>query len=252
MGPLLKISNLGKDFGGIVALQGVNFSVNSNYIKAIIGPNGAGKTTIFNIISGVYPPTSGGVWFKGERIDNLSPHIIAKKGISRTFQNVQVFPNMSVLENVMVGLHPQTTSGFFSCIFKTKKNRREERRIYSKAIELLEFVGLAEKRFLSPSSLTFQQQRLVEIARALATDSELLLLDEPAAGLNVRETIQMGELIYKIKQKGISVLLVEHDMDLVMDISEEIVVLNSGEVIAEGTPDRIQNDEKVIAVYLGE
>lgn len=248
----LRISRLRKEFGGILALQGVDFSMDSHHIKAIIGPNGAGKTTIFNIISGIYSPTSGGVWFKGERIDTLSPHIIAGRGISRTFQNVRVFYNMSVLENVMVGCHPQTEAGFFSCIFKTGRNRREEKKVYSRALELLEFVGLEEKRFLSPSSLNFHGQRLVEVARALATGSELLLLDEPAAGLNVKEAIQMGQLICKIKQMGVSVLLVEHDMDLVMDISEEIVVLNSGKVIAEGIPEDIQADERVIATYLGE
>lgn len=249
---LLKIDKLRKEFGGIIALQGVDFLVSSNCIRAIIGPNGAGKTTIFNIVSGIYPPTSGGVWFKGERIDNLSPHLIAEKGVSRTFQNIQVFHNMSVLENVMVGSHPQTTSGFLSCIFKTGKNSNEEKKIYSRALHLLDFVGLAEKRSLFPSSLTFHQQRLIEIARALATGSELLLLDEPAAGLNIKETIRMGKLIFEIKQMGVSVLLVEHDMDLVMDISEEIVVLNSGKLIAEGTPEKIQADEKVIATYLGE
>ncbi len=252
MEPLLRIRGLRKEFGGIVALQGIDFSIKSNYIKAIIGPNGAGKTTIFNIISGIYFPSKGYVWFKEERIDNLTPHEITARGISRTFQNVQVFNNMSILENVMVGCHSWTESGFFSCIFKTRKNRKEEKRIYSKAMQLLEFVGLSEKKSLFPSSLTFHQQRLVEIARALATDPELLLLDEPVAGLNTKETIRMGELICRIKERGISVLLVEHDMDLVMDVSQEIVVLNSGKVIAEGTPREIQNDEKVIATYLGE
>jgi len=248
---LLRVENLRKEFGGIVALEKVSFSVNSNLIKAIIGPNGAGKTTIFNIVSGIYSPTKGKVLFKEERIDNLSPHLIAKKGISRTFQNLQIFPNLTVIENVMVGCHPWTKSGFLSCILKTGKNRREEKKIYERAEELLKFVGLAEKKSLFPSSLTFHQQRLVEIARALATEPELILLDEPAAGLNARETIDMAELIYKIKEKGICVLL-EHDMDLVMDISQEVVVLDSGRVIAEGEPESIQKNEEVIAIYLGE
>jgi len=235
MDKMLRISRLRKEFGGIIALQGVElalqgveFSMESNNIKAIIGPNGAGKTTIFNIISGIYSPTEGEIWFKGERIDRLRPHLIAARGISRTFQNVQVFANMSVLE------------------------RLEEKKIRSRALELLEFVGLKEKADIPAHSLTFHEQRLVEIARALATGPELLLLDEPAAGLNLRETKQMGELICRIREMGISVLLVEHDMDLVMGISEEIVVLNSGQVIAEGTPREIQNNEKVIAAYLGE
>jgi len=252
MNPLLRIEGLRKEFGGIVALEGVSFTVIPNIIKAIIGPNGAGKTTIFNIISGIYSPSKGKIWFKEERIDKLSSHLIAMRGISRTFQNVQIFNNMTVLENVMIGCHPWTRSGFFSCVFKTKGNYREEKKIYSRAMELLEFVGLADKRSLFPSSLTFQQQRLIEIARALATNPELILLDEPAAGLNARETIKIAELIYRIKEEGISILLVEHDMDLVMDISQEIIVLNSGRVIAEGNPREVQNNEKVIATYLGE
>jgi len=252
MDKMLRISRLRKEFGGIIALQGVEFSMESNNIKAIIGPNGAGKTTIFNIISGIYSPTEGEIWFKGERIDRLKPHLIAARGISRTFQNVQVFANMSVLENVMVGCHPWTRSEFLACIFKPRKTRLEEKKIRSRALELLEFVGLKEKADIPAHSLTFHEQRLVEIARALATGPELLLLDEPAAGLNLRETKQMGELICRIREMGISVLLVEHDMDLVMGISEEIVVLNSGQVIAEGTPREIQNNEKVIAAYLGE
>lgn len=226
--------------------------MNSGYIKAIIGPNGAGKTTIFNIISGMYAPTSGSIWFQDDRIDNLAPHFVAAKGVARTFQNVQIFDNMSVLENVMVGHHPCTKSGFLSCILKTKRNYREEKAIRSKALHLLEFVGLEEKKHFSPSGLTFHEQRLIEIARAMATECKLLLLDEPAAGLNARETIQMGELIYKIKNRGVSVLLVEHDIDLVMDISEEVLVLNSGMVIAEGPPEKVQTDEKVIMTYLGE
>jgi len=252
MAQILRVKGLRKRFGGIVALQGVDFSLDFKYIEAIIGPNGAGKTTIFNIISGLYPPTGGEIWFKGERIDRLKPYFIAKKGISRTFQNVQIFDDMSVLENVMVGCHTWSRSEFLACIFKFKRARREEKKIYSKAKNLLEFVGLQDKADTLASSLTFHQQRLVEIARALATDPELILLDEPVAGLNSRETRQMGELISRIKEMGISVLLVEHDMDLVMEISQQIVVLNSGKVIAKGTPHQIQNDEKVIAAYLGE
>ncbi len=251
MNSLLKVVELRKKFGGVVALDGVSFSLSNNCIKAIIGPNGAGKTTIFNIISGVYSPSSGKILFKGERIDRLRAHLIVKKGISRTFQNVQVFPNMTTVENVMVGLHSRTKSEFLACIFKLRSARREERKIYSRAMELLEFVGLQEKANRPVDTLTFHQQRLVEIARALATEPVLLLLDEPAAGLNIKETQQMAKLIYKIKEMGISILLVEHDMDLVMDISEEVVVLNSGKVIAEGTPREIQNNEKVIATYLG-
>lgn len=252
MAEILKVKGLRKEFGGIVALQGVNFSLESKHIKAIIGPNGAGKTTIFNIISGVYSPTGGKIWFKGERIDSLKPHLLAKRGISRTFQNVQIFGNMSVVENVMVGCHPWSRSEFLACIFRSKRAKVEEKRIYSRAMQLLEFVGLQDKANTPASNLTFHQQRLVEIARALATGPELILLDEPVAGLNTKETRQMGELICRIRDMGISILLVEHDMDLVMEISHEIVVLNSGKVIAEGSPREIQNNEKVIAAYLGE
>jgi len=252
MAEILKVKGLRKEFGGIVALQGVSFSLESKHIKAIIGPNGAGKTTIFNIISGVYSPTGGKIWFKGERIDSLKSHLLAKRGISRTFQNVQIFGNMSVVENVMVGCHPWSRSEFLACIFRFKRAKVEEKRIYSRAMQLLEFVGLQDKANTPASNLTFHQQRLVEIARALATGPELILLDEPVAGLNTKETRQMGELICRIRDMGISILLVEHDMDLVMEISHEIVVLNSGKVIAEGSPREIQNNEKVIAAYLGE
>ncbi len=252
MEKILEADNLKKEFGGILALRGVSFSMKPNTIKAIIGPNGAGKTTIFNIISGIYSPSGGKIWFKKERIDRLNSHLIATRGISRTFQNVQIFGNMTALENVMVGCHPWTGSEFLACIFKTRRARLEEKKVHLRARELLEFVGLAGKENVLASQLTFHQQRLVEIARALATQPELLLLDEPAAGLNLKETQEMANLISKIRQKGISVLLVEHDMDLVMGISEEIVVLNSGEVIAEGTPREIQSNEKVIAAYLGE
>lgn len=251
MSHLLSVRGLRKRFGGIVALEGVNFSLENNRIKAIIGPNGAGKTTIFNIISGIYPPTNGEVWLGKERMDRLKPHLIAEKGISRTFQNVQVFANMSTLENVMVGFHPRTRAGFVSCTFKFRKAQKEEQKITTRSLELLEFVGLKDKANIPVGNLTFHQQRLVEMARALATRPKIILLDEPVAGLNMRESRQMGNLIRKIKQMGISVLLVEHDMDLVMDISEEVLVLNSGEVVAEGTPREIQNDEKVIDAYLG-
>ena len=252
MDPILQIEKLEKKFGGVVAIDGVDFEVNSHQIKAIIGPNGAGKTTIFNLISGIYPPTSGTIRFKQQRITGLKPYVIAEKGISRTFQNVQVFKNMSVLENVMVGRHCRTRSELLAAIMNLKRTRAEEKRIHDCSLQMLSFVGLEAKKSEAASNLTFQQQKLLEFARALATEPDLLLLDEPAAGLSVPEADEMAQLIYRIQEIGITVLLVEHDMGLVMEVSDEVSVLNSGQVIAEGTPRQVQNDEAVIAVYLGE
>ncbi len=252
MDPILQIEKLEKKFGGVVAVDRVDFEVNPHQIKAIIGPNGAGKTTIFNLISGTYPPTSGAIRFKQHTINGLKPYVIAEKGISRTFQNVQVFENMSVLENVMVGRHCRTRSELLAAIMNLKRTRTEEKRIHDYSLQMLSFVGLEAKKNETASNLTFQQQKLLEFARALATEPTLLLLDEPAAGLSVPEADEMAQLIYRIQEIGITVLLVEHDMGLVMGISDEVIVLNSGQVIAEGTPRQIQNDEAVIAVYLGE
>jgi branched-chain amino acid transport system ATP-binding protein len=252
MDPTLQVEKLEKKFGGVVAVDGVDFEVNPHQIKAIIGPNGAGKTTIFNLICGIYPPTSGTVRFKQHKINGLKPCVIAKKGISRTFQNVQVFENMSVLENVMVGRHCRTRSELLAAIMNLKRTRAEEKRIHDYSLEMLSFVGLEAKKNEAASNLTFQQQKLLEFARALATEPDLILLDEPAAGLSVPEADEMAQLIYRIREIGITILLVEHDMGLVMEVSDEVIVLNSGQVIAEGTPREVQNDEAVIAVYLGE
>ncbi|MFQ5835281.1 MAG: ABC transporter ATP-binding protein [bacterium] len=252
MDPILQIWGLQKKFGGVVAVDGVNFEVNPHQIKAIIGPNGAGKTTIFNLIFGIYPPTFGTIRFKQHKINRLKPYVIAEKGISRTFQNVRVFENMSVLENVMVGRHCRTRSELFAAIMNLKRTRVEEKRIRDYSLEMLSFVGLEAKRNERALNLTFQQQKLLEFARALATEPDLILLDEPAAGLSVPEADEMAQLIYRIREIGITILLVEHDMGLVMEVSDEVIVLNSGQVIAEGTPHQIQNDEAVIAVYLGE
>ena len=252
MDPILQIEKLEKKFGGVVAVDGVDFEVNPHRIKAIIGPNGAGKTTIFNLICGIYPPTSGTIRFKQHKINELKPYVIAEKGISRTFQNVQVFENMTVLENVMVGRHCRTRSELFSAIMNLKRTRAEEKRIHDYSLQMLSLVGLESKRNEAASNLTFQQQKLLEFARALATEPDLILLDEPAAGISVPEADEMAQLIYRIREIGITILLVEHDMGLVMQVSQEVIVLNSGQVIAEGTPREVQNDEAVIAVYLGE
>jgi len=251
MNNILEVIGLRKEFGGITALAGINFKVNSHQIKAIIGPNGAGKTTLFNIICGLYHPTSGIIKFKNSKINGLKPYLIAKKGICRTFQNIQIFENMSVLENVMIGRHCRTRSELLPAMIKLRRTRYEEReaRIFSQ--EMLAFVGLENKALKSTSDLNIREQRLLEFARALATEPELLLLDEPASGLNIQETEAIAELICKIRDSGITVLLVEHDMSVVMEISDEIIVLNSGKVLAQGPPQKIQNNEAVIAAYLG-
>ncbi|RKY00921.1 high-affinity branched-chain amino acid ABC transporter ATP-binding protein LivG [Candidatus Poribacteria bacterium] len=249
---MLEIRNVKKSFGGIRAVDGVSFEVNPGRIKAIIGPNGAGKTTLFNLISGLYPLDSGEIRFKGRRISGLKPHRIASMGIVRTFQNVRLFPEMTVLENVMVGAHRLGKSGFLASIFKLPGTVREERRIREIAMEMLEFVGLADQADLPAGELPLGRQRLVELARALAARPELLLLDEPAAGLNIKETEELGELIVRIRERGVTIALIDHDMSLVMDISDEVVALNEGRKIAEGTPEEIRSNPLVIKAYLGE
>jgi len=249
--PILRVENLLKRFGGLVALNHVSFEVAPKTISAIIGPNGAGKTTALNIISGIYPPTSGRIVFKGKGISSLKPHQIAYQGITRTFQNLQVFRNMTVLENVMVGLHSKTGSEFTSCLLHLPRLIREERIVKEEAFRVLAFLHLEDKADLISSSLPYGDQKRVEIARALAASPGLILMDEPVAGLNLKETEEMSELILKIKETGITILLVEHDMNLVMAISDEITVLNYGEKIAQGNPAEIQMDERVTQAYLG-
>ena len=250
--PMLRIAHLVKQFGGLRAVSDVSFDVAEGRIKAVIGPNGAGKTTIFNLITGVDAPTEGDIAFEGKRITGLKTHQIAALGLSRTFQNIQLFDHMSVLENVMVGRHTRTVSGMLSAAFRLPKTRAEEKAIREAAMERLVFVGLDAQAGELAANLAFGGQRTLEFARALATEPKLLLLDEPASGLNAHETIVLAELILKIREQGVTVLLVEHDMELVMDISDEVAVLNYGKKIADGKPEAVQNDERVVAAYLGE
>lgn len=250
--PLLDLHGVRMQFGGVVALKEIRYQVPEGIIQSIIGPNGAGKTTLFNCISGVLHPTDGSIRFRDQRIEGQAPHRIAALGLSRTFQHVALFGKMSVLENVMVGRHPRTRSGFLATGLRLPGMRREERRLRKKARYFLEFVGLGEVADLAAGTLPLGQQKILEIARALATEPRLLLLDEPAGGLNTRETEQLGELIQRIRGRDITIILVEHDMNLVMDISERILVLYYGEQLASGSPLEIKDNPEVIQAYLGD
>jgi branched-chain amino acid transport system ATP-binding protein len=249
--PLLDIQGVSKAFGGVQALADITFALSPGSVTGLIGPNGAGKTTLFNLISGIFAPDNGRIRFDGTSIKKIKPHKLVEKGIARTFQNVELFESMTVLENVLVGQHTRTRCGMWGSILHLPGVMAEERKAREVAMELLDFVGLTDHAATQSSDLPFGWQRLLEIARALAARPKLLLLDEPAAGLNIVETLQLGDLISKIKSKGITVLLVEHDMSLTMEISDWIVVLDQGKKIAEGTPRTVQTDETVIAAYLG-
>ncbi len=248
---LLTIDSLFKAFGGVRAIEDVSFSLMPRSITGLIGPNGAGKTTLFNLITGIFPPDSGKITFKGKSISGKAVHDLVNMGIARTFQNVELFSSMSVLENILVGMHTRTTCGLLGSVLKTPRIMTEERRARQKAHELLEFVGLADYADRKSSDLPFGWQRLLELARALASEPGLLLLDEPAAGLNMNETDTLGELIENIRKQGITVLLVEHDMALTMKVCDQIIVLDQGKKIAEGPPREVQSDEAVMAAYLG-
>jgi len=250
--PLLRIDGITKIFGGLKALDEVSFSIGAGEITGIIGPNGAGKTTLFNIVTGIYSPTSGKVFYEGKDITGFPPEKLAGLSMVRTFQGIELFGRMTVLENVMVGLHTKSRSGIIASAFKLPGHLREERRIRERAASWLEFTGIADLANTEAANLPFGKGRLLEIARAMALEPHIILMDEPAAGLNSRETSDLAELIKKIKESGITVALVEHDMELVMEICNRIVVLNLGHKLAEGTPREIQEDEKVITAYLGE
>ncbi len=248
----LEVAHICRSFGGLRAVDDVSFEVGRHQIKAVIGPNGAGKTTLFNLITGTLRCDSGEALIDGVPIQNQPPHRIARRGISRTFQNIKLFSNMTVLENVMVGRHIRSRAGFVQAMLRLPGARREEREIRERSLEILEVMEIANLADQDAASLPFGTQRIVEIARALATEPALLLLDEPAAGLNIYETARVSEMITKIRDRGVTVLVIEHDMSLVMNISDEIVVLSSGKKIAEGVPADIQKNEEVIRVYLGE
>ena len=248
---LLDIQNVKKQFGGLLAVSEVSFAVKKGMIKAVIGPNGAGKTTLFNLISGNLPLTSGAIFFEDKPIHGLHPYQIAQRGIARTFQNIKLFPGMTALENVMIGRHTRSRAGFLAGMLHLPAAGREEVEIREKSLALLELLEISQFADVEATSLAFGQQRAVEFARALASEPTILLLDEPAAGLNIYETAEIARLITKIREQGITVLLVEHDMSLVMDISDEIVVLSFGQKIAEDVPGAIQQNQEVIEIYLG-
>lgn len=248
---MLKVESITKKFGGVVANSEVSFTVEEGQIVGLIGPNGAGKSTMFNMISSIFPPTTGSITFFGERIEKLPAFQVAPLGISRTFQNIQVFKNMTVIENVMVGQHIQTKTNLRGMASLLLGLKGKERQVYDQAMSYLEFFGIEDLYDQQASSLSLGKLRLLEFARAFATQPKLLLLDEIAAGLNHSETLAMSELINKVRNTGITVFVVEHDMDLVMSICDKIIVLDQGVKIAEGTAKEIQENETVIAAYLG-